>query len=255
MEQGDWPPLPLGGNIVRKDLGESICEQICDDIKRSIEFSLENPEDALKDAIKWGRGIDEETNEEFVKMYVNKRTIDYGEDGRRAVRMFLERGAELGLVRGDFDASGLKFIGAGSMTDRPDVSEFGSVDPAPPASHEETVEKLRDTLCDEEEKMFQRMRALFALRNIGGKPAVDSLAKAFDSNSALLKHEIAYVLGQMQDDNAVPYLIERLEDLEEDVMVRHEAAEALALLGTGLPWALWKGSRQMKRWSLQNPAK
>ena len=46
-------------------------------------------------------------------MYVNKRTIDYGEDGRRAVRMFLERGAELGLVRGDFDASGLKFIGAG----------------------------------------------------------------------------------------------------------------------------------------------
>ena len=90
-----------------------MCEQICDDIKRSIEFSLENPEDALKDAIKLGRGIDEETNEEFVKMYVNKRTIDYGEDGRRAVRMFLERGAELGLVRGDFDASGLKFIGAG----------------------------------------------------------------------------------------------------------------------------------------------
>ena len=61
-------PLPLGGNIVRKDLGESMCEQVCDDIKRSIEFSLENPKDALKDAIKWGRGIDEDTNEEFVKM-------------------------------------------------------------------------------------------------------------------------------------------------------------------------------------------
>ena len=79
--------------------------------------------------------------------------------------------------------------------------------------------------------MFQRMRALFALRNIGGKPAVDSLADAFGSSSALLKHEIAYVLGQMQDDNAVPHLIERLEDLEEDVMVRHEAAEALGAIG------------------------
>ena len=106
-------PLPLGGNIVRKDLGESMCEQVCDDIKRSIEFSLENPKDALKDAMRWGRGIDEDTNEEFVRMYVNRRTIDYGKDGRRAVRMFLERGVGLGLVRSDFDASGLKFIGAG----------------------------------------------------------------------------------------------------------------------------------------------
>ena len=117
------------------------------------------------------------------------------------------------------------------MNDKPEVSEFGSVDPAPPASNNQTVEKLRETLCDEQEKMFQRMRALFALRNIGGKPAVDSLADAFESSSALLKHEIAYVLGQMQDDNAVPYLIERLEDLEEDVMVRHEAAEALGAIG------------------------
>ena len=117
------------------------------------------------------------------------------------------------------------------MNDKPEVSVFGSVDPAPPAGNDQTVEKLRETLCNEQEKMFQRMRALFALRNIGGKPAVDSLADAFESSSALLKHEIAYVLGQMQDDNAVPYLIERLEDLEEDVMVRHEAAEALGAIG------------------------
>ena len=116
------------------------------------------------------------------------------------------------------------------MTDRPDVSEFGSVDPAPP-SEGSTVENLRASLCDEEERMFQRMRALFALRNIGGKAAVDSLAAAFESSSALLKHEIAYVLGQMQDDHAVPHLISRLEDLGEDVMVRHEAAEALGAIG------------------------
>lgn len=116
------------------------------------------------------------------------------------------------------------------MTDRPDVSEFGSVDPAP-ASDNKAVANLRKTLCDEKERMFQRMRALFALRNIGGRDAVESLAAAFDSSSALLKHEIAYVLGQMQDDHAVPHLISRLEDLKEDVMVRHEAAEALGAIG------------------------
>ena len=116
------------------------------------------------------------------------------------------------------------------MTEKPEVSEFGSVDPAP-ASDGLVVEKLRASLCDEEERMFQRMRALFALRNIGGRDAVDALSAAFDSSSALLKHEIAYVLGQMQDDNAVPCLISRLEDLEEDVMVRHEAAEALGAIG------------------------
>ena len=116
------------------------------------------------------------------------------------------------------------------MTERPDVSEFGSVDPAP-ASDGLVVGKLRASLCDEDERMFHRMRALFALRNIGGKDSVDALAAAFDSSSALLKHEIAYVLGQMQDDHAVPHLISILEDLEEDIMVRHEAAEALGAIG------------------------
>ena len=114
--------------------------------------------------------------------------------------------------------------------ERPEVSEFGSVDPAP-ASDGNIVSNLRNTICDEDEKMFQRMRALFALRNIGGEESVDALAAAFGSASALLKHEIAYVLGQMQDDHAVPHLIERLEDLDEDVMVRHEAAEALGAIG------------------------
>ena len=117
------------------------------------------------------------------------------------------------------------------MTDDiPERSEFDSVDPAPPSS-ERSVADLRTVLCNEDEKMFQRMRALFALRNIGGKDSVDALAAAYESKSALLKHEIAYVMGQMQDPHAVPHLIERLEDAEEDVMVRHEAAEALGAIG------------------------
>ena len=114
--------------------------------------------------------------------------------------------------------------------DIPDTSEFGSVDPAPPSSMAD-VETLREILCNEESKMFARMRALFALRNIGGNESVDALANAFDSESALLKHEIAYVMGQMQDSHAVPYLIERLSDSDEDLMVRHEAAEALGAIG------------------------
>ena len=113
---------------------------------------------------------------------------------------------------------------------RPEVSEFDSVDPAPPSSIID-VSKLRVTICDEEEKMFQRMRALFALRNIGGRDSVEALAAAFSSSSALLKHEIAYVMGQMQDSAALPYLIDRLQDFDEDVMVRHEAAEALGAIG------------------------
>jgi len=105
-------PLPLGGNVVRRDLGEEMCKEISNDIKKSIEYSLSNPELALQDAIKWGRGIDEDTNEEFVRMYVNDRTIDYGREGREAVRLFLERGQEVGLVRSNFDARGMEFIGA-----------------------------------------------------------------------------------------------------------------------------------------------
>ena len=112
----------------------------------------------------------------------------------------------------------------------PERSEFDSVDPAPP-SEDSKVATLRNTICNEDEKMFQRMRALFALRNIGGKDSVEALAAAFSSKSALLKHEIAYVMGQMQDSHAVPHLIDRLADADEDVMVRHEAAEALGAIG------------------------
>ena len=116
------------------------------------------------------------------------------------------------------------------MTEKPEVSEFGSVDPAPP-SDSGKISEFRAVICDENARMFLRMRALFALRNSGGPDALDALAAAFSSKSALLKHEIAYVMGQMQDSYAVPYLIERLNDHNEDLMVRHEAAEALGAIG------------------------
>ncbi len=79
--------------------------------------------------------------------------------------------------------------------------------------------------------MFQRMRAVFALRNVGGAAAVDALASAFLDSSALLRHELAYVLGQMGDAHALPYLVKVLATEDEHVMVRHEAAEALGAIG------------------------
>ncbi len=112
----------------------------------------------------------------------------------------------------------------------PGVSEYGSVDPAPP-SREVSVSKLKQTLLDEENKMFERMRALFSLRNNRSNEAIDALCAGFSSNSALLRHELAYVLGQMQNNHAVPKLIEVLSDDSEHVMVRHEAAEALGAIG------------------------
>lgn len=118
-----------------------------------------------------------------------------------------------------------------SVADRiPGVSEYGSVDPAPP-SVESNVEALRKSLLDEDVKMFERMRAVFSLRNNRSQDAVSALCEGFSASSALLRHELAYVLGQMQDKYAVPTLIEVLSNPEEHVMVRHEAAEALGAIG------------------------
>ena len=104
-------PLPLGGNVVRRDLGENVCLNIADDVRSSIKYSLNNPESALEFAKSWGRGIDDETNSKFIGMYVNERTLDYGDDGREAVRMFLSEGQKIGVVDSTLDISKLDFIG------------------------------------------------------------------------------------------------------------------------------------------------
>ena len=106
-------PLPLGGNVVRKDLGMELCTEITNDVRNSIEHSLDNPDEALKFAKKWGRGIDDSTNEKFVGMYVNSRTLDYGEEGREAIRLFLKEGQAIGMVREDLDVDSIVFVGSG----------------------------------------------------------------------------------------------------------------------------------------------
>lgn len=74
---------------------------------------------------------------------------------------------------------------------------------------------------------YLRFRALFTLRNIGGPDAISCIETCFKDESALLKHELAYCLGQMQDTAAVPTLIAVLRDLHQEPMVRHEAGEGL----------------------------
>ena len=116
------------------------------------------------------------------------------------------------------------------MSKEEEDKQYDSIDPAPP-SKTRSIDELKSVLCDEDGRMFLRMRALFTLRNIGGPKAIDALACSFSSASVLLKHEVAYVLGQMQDSYAIDSLIERLADPQEDPIVRHEAAEALGAIG------------------------
>mgnify|MGYP001617044469 CR=1 FL=1 len=122
-----------------------------------------------------------------------------------------------------------------------EASGYTSTDPAPPqdlsaslradGKGKLSVPELRARLLDAHLPMFQRMRAVFALRNRGGPAAVEALAAAFADPSALLRHELAYVLGQMGDPHAVPFLTAVLEKPHEHVMVRHECAEALGAIG------------------------
>ena len=119
-------------------------------------------------------------------------------------------------------------------------SDFASIDPAPPVEvggiHQ--VEELGRQLMDTQRNLFERYRAMFALRDLASPPdlvtavpAVKALATGFKDKSALFRHEIAFVYGQLSHPASVPFLVEVLGDLGEESMVRHEAAEALGSLG------------------------
>jgi 1,4-dihydroxy-6-naphthoate synthase len=103
-DMGEWwfqetgLPLPLGGNVVRKDLGAAMTRKISRHLRDSIAFGLEHRVGALDHAMQYARGLDRSKADTFVGMYVNDWTLDYGDRGRKSVRLFLERGVEAGLV-------------------------------------------------------------------------------------------------------------------------------------------------------------
>jgi 1,4-dihydroxy-6-naphthoate synthase len=99
-EQTDGLPLPLGGNAIRRDLPENVKHDVSRLLKESIRYALEQREEALDYALEFARGLEDERDltNRFVGMYVNQRTLDYGDDGRRAVQLFLDKGFEAGVI-------------------------------------------------------------------------------------------------------------------------------------------------------------
>jgi 1,4-dihydroxy-6-naphthoate synthase len=91
-------PLPLGGNAVRKDLGEETIRRVSALLRESIEYGLDHREEAITYAMQFGRGLERGRTDRFVGMYVNQWTRDYGPEGRRAIALFLDRGAAAGIL-------------------------------------------------------------------------------------------------------------------------------------------------------------
>ena len=114
LDLGEWwygetgLPLPLGGNVVRKDLGPGLVDEVARLIKASIQYALDNRQEALDYALKYARDLDPALADRFVGMYVNEWTVDYGPRGREAVRTLLARAAEAGIIPRALD---VEFVG------------------------------------------------------------------------------------------------------------------------------------------------
>ena len=101
-------PLPLGANAIRRDLGQQAMEEVTALLKQSIQYGLDNREPALEYALQFGRDLDDKKADKFVGMYVNDWTLDFGEKGREAVKLLLDRGYEAGVIPHKVD---VEFIG------------------------------------------------------------------------------------------------------------------------------------------------
>jgi 1,4-dihydroxy-6-naphthoate synthase len=91
-------PLPLGGNVIKKDIGVPLIDTISRHLRDSIKYGLEHRSAALEHSMKYARGLDIGQADTFVGMYVNDWTLDYGVRGREAVRQFLKRGVDAGII-------------------------------------------------------------------------------------------------------------------------------------------------------------
>jgi 1,4-dihydroxy-6-naphthoate synthase len=106
VDLGEWwnthsggLPLPLGGNVIRRDLGPSTVNKVSRILHDSIAYALEHRDEALDYALKFGRGLDRSKADRFVRMYVNELTLEYGERGRRAVQKLLDEAFGKGILR------------------------------------------------------------------------------------------------------------------------------------------------------------
>lgn len=91
-------PLPLGGNAIRRELGPELIAGITKALRDSIQYALDHREEALAYAMQFARDLDQQLADRFVGMYVNERTLDYGDDGKEAVKRLLEMGHKSGII-------------------------------------------------------------------------------------------------------------------------------------------------------------
>lgn len=104
LDLGEWwheqtgLPLPMGGNVIRRDLGDDVIKEVSRCLHESIEYSLEHRADALEYAMQFARDMEPELADRFVGMWVNELTLDYTERGRVAVQRLLDEGAERGII-------------------------------------------------------------------------------------------------------------------------------------------------------------
>lgn len=91
-------PLPLGGNAIRRSLGPEVTASVATTLRNSIQYALDHRDEALAYAMQFARDVDPQLADKFVGMYVNERTLDYGPDGREAVRRLLDMGYKAGII-------------------------------------------------------------------------------------------------------------------------------------------------------------
>ena len=91
-------PLPLGGNVIRKDMPRDVQKKVSRHLRASIAYGLDHRKSALDHAMRYARGLDRSKADAFVGMYVNDWTLDYGDRGRAAIRLFLEEGVKSGII-------------------------------------------------------------------------------------------------------------------------------------------------------------
>jgi 1,4-dihydroxy-6-naphthoate synthase len=104
LDLGEWwhektgLPLPMGGNVIRRDLGEDLMRLVSKYLRQSIQYSMQNREDALAYAMQFARDMQPELADRFVAMWVNDLTLDYGDRGREGVRRLLQEGFDKGII-------------------------------------------------------------------------------------------------------------------------------------------------------------
>jgi 1,4-dihydroxy-6-naphthoate synthase len=109
LDLGEWwhektgLPLPMGGNVIRRDLGKDLMHQVSGILHKSIQYSLNNREDALAYAMQFARDMAPELADRFVAMWVNDLTLDYGERGKEGVRRLLQEGYDKGIIPNKVD--------------------------------------------------------------------------------------------------------------------------------------------------------